>query len=188
MRDIDEARDFYGNKMGVSEGRSAEAWIDFDMFGHQFVTHLNPQIGKEGKVADIAKSVDGHAVPVPHFGVVLTFDYGYPANELFTPKRIAGGGTLMCYNRHKAHANPYIHVGEQDITTHVDFSSLALAGMEVNMHTVGFTDQHHALVGLGIANELVPLMNTKETNSPEGIRRNLAIKTLLLPGGRGGSL
>ncbi len=121
-------------------------------------------------------------------GLVLTFDYGYPADELFTPKRIAGGGTLMCYNRHKAHANPYIHVGEQDITTHVDFSSLALAGMEVNMNTVGFTDQHHALVGLGIANELVPLMNTKETNSPGGIRRNLAIKTLLLPGGLGGTL
>ena len=74
VRDIDEARDFYGNKMGFSEGRSAEAWIDFDMFGHQFVTHLNPQIGKEGKVADIANPVDGHAVPVPHFGVVLTFE------------------------------------------------------------------------------------------------------------------
>jgi len=74
VRDIDEARDFYGNKMGFPEGRSAEAWIDFDMFGHQFVTHLNPQIGKEGKVAAIANPVDGHAVPVPHFGVVLTFE------------------------------------------------------------------------------------------------------------------
>ena len=121
-------------------------------------------------------------------GLVLTFDYGYPADELFAPKRIAGGGTLMCYHRHKAHPNPYIHVGKQDITTHVDFSSLALAGMEANMHAVGFTDQHHALVGLGIANELAPLMDSKETNSPEGIRRNLAIKTLLLPGGLGGTL
>ena len=74
VRDIDEARDFYGSKMGFPEGRSDEAWIDFDMFGHQFVTHLNPQIGKEGKVAAIANPVDGHAVPVPHFGVVLTFE------------------------------------------------------------------------------------------------------------------
>ena len=74
VRDVEEARDFYGRKMGFPEGRSAEAWIDFDMFGHQFVTHLNPQIGKEGKVAAIANSVDGHAVPVPHFGVVLAFE------------------------------------------------------------------------------------------------------------------
>ncbi len=74
VRDIDEARDFYGSKMGFPEGRSDEAWIDFDMFGHQFVTHLNPQIGKEGKVAAIANPVDGHAVPVPHFGVVLAFE------------------------------------------------------------------------------------------------------------------
>ena len=74
VRDIDEARDFYGCKMGFPEGRSDEAWVDFDMFGHQFVTHLNPQIGKEGKIAAIANPVDGHAVPVPHFGVVLTFE------------------------------------------------------------------------------------------------------------------
>jgi extradiol dioxygenase family protein len=74
VRDIDEARDFYGVKMGFPEGRSAETWIDFNMFGHQFVTHLNPEIGKEGTRAAIASSVDGHGVPVPHFGVVLRFD------------------------------------------------------------------------------------------------------------------
>ncbi len=74
VRDIEEARDFYGCKMGFPEGRSDEAWIDFDMFGHQFVTHLNPQIGKEGKVPAIANPVDGHAVSVPHFGVVLAFE------------------------------------------------------------------------------------------------------------------
>ena len=48
VRDIDESRDFYGGKLGFPEGRSAETWIDFNMFGHQFVTHLNPQIGKTG--------------------------------------------------------------------------------------------------------------------------------------------
>jgi len=74
VRDLDEARDFYGVKMGFPEGRSAETWIDFNMFGHQFVTHLNPQIGKEGKISAISNPVDGHGVPVPHFGVVLNFD------------------------------------------------------------------------------------------------------------------
>lgn len=71
VRDIDEAREFYGQKMGLSEGRSDAAWIDFNMFGHQLVTHVNPAIGPEGKVANHCNPVDSHAVPVPHFGVVL---------------------------------------------------------------------------------------------------------------------
>ena len=69
VRDIDEAREFYGVKMRLPEGRSAEEWIDFNLFGHQLVTHLNSAIGKSGKVPSIA----GHGVPVPHFGVVLNF-------------------------------------------------------------------------------------------------------------------
>ena len=74
VRDINEARDFYGNKMGLPEGRSSTDWIDFNLFGHQLVTHVNPQLGKEGKIASIANGVDGQGVPVPHFGVVLNFD------------------------------------------------------------------------------------------------------------------
>ena len=74
VRDIDEARDFYGVKMGLAEGRSAEHWIDFNMFGHQFVTHLNPKIGKTGTITGVSNPVDGHNVPVPHYGVVMHFD------------------------------------------------------------------------------------------------------------------
>jgi extradiol dioxygenase family protein len=74
VRDIDEARAFYGTKMGFEEGRSTNEWIDFNMFGHQLVTHLNPSIGKTGKVTSIHNHVDGHGVPVPHFGVVMEFD------------------------------------------------------------------------------------------------------------------
>ena len=74
VRDIDEARDFYGVKMGLSEGRSMGTWIDFNMFGHQFVTHLNPKLGKTGKIINISNPVDGHGVPVPHYGVVMNFE------------------------------------------------------------------------------------------------------------------
>ena len=74
VRDIDEARDFYGKKMGLAEGRSADTWIDFNMYGHQFVTHLNPQIGKNGQVPLTYNPVDGHGVPVPHFGVIMTIE------------------------------------------------------------------------------------------------------------------
>jgi len=74
VRDIAEARDFYGNKLGFAEGRSAEQWIDFNMFGHQLVTHLNPALGAQGSVPSICNGVDGHGVPVPHFGVIMDFD------------------------------------------------------------------------------------------------------------------
>ena len=74
VRNIEEAREFYGNKLGFNIGRSTDMWIDFDMFGHQFVTHLNKSLGKDGKVQNICNNVDKHQVPVPHCGVVLEFD------------------------------------------------------------------------------------------------------------------
>ena len=74
VRSIAEARDFYGNKMGFPEGRCSDQWIDFNMFGHQLVTHLNPSIGEQGQLSSFSNHVDSHGVPVPHFGVVLEFD------------------------------------------------------------------------------------------------------------------
>lgn len=72
VRNIAEARDFYGVKLGFAEGRSSEQWIDFNMFGHQFVVHLDPNLGDQGRLSNITNAVDGHGVPVPHFGVVLS--------------------------------------------------------------------------------------------------------------------
>ena len=68
--DLARARSFYGGLLGCAEGRSSSEWIDFDFFGHQIVTHLSPP--KPG--ADQTNAVDGHDVPVPHFGVVLDWD------------------------------------------------------------------------------------------------------------------
>ncbi|MDP2060841.1 MAG: VOC family protein [Flavobacteriaceae bacterium] len=66
--DLQKARAFYGELLGCPEGRSSDHWIDFDFFGHQFVVHLKSS-GEISKV--IHNPVDGHDVPVPHFGVVL---------------------------------------------------------------------------------------------------------------------
>jgi extradiol dioxygenase family protein len=77
VRDIDEARHFYKELLGCAEGRSDTQWVDFNLYGHQFVCHLNPALGKDGKVGSHYNHVDGHGVPVPHCGVVLemaTFD------------------------------------------------------------------------------------------------------------------
>jgi extradiol dioxygenase family protein len=73
VRDLEEARSFYGTTLGLAEGRSSDQWIDFNMFGHQFVVHHNPALGEDGQVARVANPVDGQGVPVPHCGVVLEF-------------------------------------------------------------------------------------------------------------------
>lgn len=69
--DLQKARAFYGELLGCPEGRSSDHWIDFDFFGHQFVVHLKSS-GEISKV--IHNPVDGHDVPVPHFGVVLEWE------------------------------------------------------------------------------------------------------------------
>lgn len=74
VRDIPEARAFYGELLGFSEGRSAESWVDYNCHGHQLVCHLNPALGKEGKITSHFNPVDGHGVPTPHFGVVLSME------------------------------------------------------------------------------------------------------------------
>jgi uncharacterized protein len=71
VRDIPEARAFYGGTLGCPEGRSAHDWVDFNLYGHQFVCHLNPALGAKGRIASHYNPVDGQGVPVPHCGVVL---------------------------------------------------------------------------------------------------------------------
>jgi hypothetical protein len=71
VRDIAEARHFYKDILGCLEGRSDPKWVDFNLYGHQFVCHLNPQLGKHGRIASHYNPVDGASVPVPHCGVVL---------------------------------------------------------------------------------------------------------------------
>ncbi len=74
VRDLAEARRFYRETLGCGEGRSAEHWVDFNLFGHQLVCHLNPALGPKGRIAALYNPVDGHGVPVPHYGVVLELD------------------------------------------------------------------------------------------------------------------
>ncbi len=70
VHDLAAARTFYGGLLGCQEGRSAQRWIDFNLFGHQLVCHLAPlDVDRSG--IGHHNPVDGHAVPVPHFGVVL---------------------------------------------------------------------------------------------------------------------
>lgn len=80
-------------------------------------------------------------------GAMLVFDYGYPQEELWAPWRTTG--TLLCFYRHTAHEDPYVHVGEQDMTTHVNFSELAAAVEDEGLRPFGPVTQSHFLYALG---------------------------------------
>jgi len=85
VHDIAAARRFYGQVMGCPEGRSADTWVDFDLFGHQIVAHYKPRGEQDLPVHH--NPVDGHDVPVPHFGVVLHMEQW---EQLAERLRIAG--------------------------------------------------------------------------------------------------
>jgi uncharacterized protein len=99
--DLAAARAFYGGVLGCREGRSSEHWVDFDFFGHQLVAHLAP--APRGDVA--ANHVDGHDVPVPHFGVVLA-----PADWHALAARLEAAGTRFGIAPHTRFAG---QAGEQ---------------------------------------------------------------------------
>ncbi|HUP96094.1 MAG TPA: SAM-dependent methyltransferase [Burkholderiales bacterium] len=81
-------------------------------------------------------------------GALIFIDYGFPAAEYYHPQR--SRGTLMCHYRHRAHDDPFVFVGLQDITAHVDFSAIADAGYRMGLRVLGFTSQAQFLVNCGI--------------------------------------
>ena len=85
-------------------------------------------------------------------GVILCVDYGFGRREYYHPQR--SGGTLMCHYRHRAHDNPFYFPGLQDITAHVDFTSVAEAGIEAGLQLLGYTTQAQFLINCGIADLL----------------------------------
>ncbi len=94
-------------------------------------------------------------------GVAMTIDYGHTAQDLYGPDRKRG--TLLCYFRHEASEDPYVRIGMQDMTAHVDFTALAVVGEEAGLHLTGFTNQVSFLTGLGAEQMLAGL----QQDSPE---------------------
>jgi SAM-dependent MidA family methyltransferase len=85
-------------------------------------------------------------------GALLLIDYGFGSSEYYHPQR--NHGTLMCHYRHRAHDDPFFLPGLQDITSHVDFTSVALAGVDAGLELLGYTTQAHFLVNAGITDVL----------------------------------
>ncbi|MEH2150276.1 class I SAM-dependent methyltransferase [Nostoc sp.] len=116
-------------------------------------------------------------------GYVLTIDYGYPANRYYNPRR--SQGTLQCYYQHRFHDNPYINIGRQDITAHVDFTALERWGEKCNLKNVGFIQQGLFLMALGLGDRIAALSYQKQPLS-QLIQRRDALHQLIDPTGLGG--
>jgi SAM-dependent MidA family methyltransferase len=136
-----------------------------------------------GKEAEINLAATGwllSAATALQHGFILTIDYGYPAEELFAPHRRRG--TLLCYHRHQIEENPYIRLGEQDITSHVDFTTLIRQGERFGLKPEWFGEQYRFLLSTGILDEINE-MEGSDASGEEKLRLRLALKRLIMPEG-----
>jgi SAM-dependent MidA family methyltransferase len=106
-----------------------------------YLTEIHPR--QEGFVRLL-----GDMLQAGESGLAVLIDYGFPAREYYLPQR--SGGTLMCHYRHHAHDDPFLHVGLQDITAHVDFTGLARTGLEHGLEVAGYMSQAAFLLSAGL--------------------------------------
>ena len=110
-----------------------------------YLTEVHPQqAGFMRLVGEMLRAGNG--------GAALMIDYGFPASEYYLPQR--SGGTLMCHYRHHAHADPFYLPGLQDITSHIDFSEIARAGLDAGLEVGFYMSQAAFLIGAGLPNLL----------------------------------
>ncbi len=116
----------------ANHGQPKHAWPD------GYLTEFAPQ----------ASALSASIMNALGEGVILLIDYGFRRSEFYHPSRHTG--TLMCHYRHYAHTDPFLYPGLQDITTHVDFTAIAEAGVEAGGELIGYTTQANFLLGAGI--------------------------------------
>jgi SAM-dependent MidA family methyltransferase len=186
---------FPAHRVTVRNGRMLEIFVDYadGRFCERLSPPSTPELADylarldlvlpEGAVAEINLAAVEWMKAVARTirrGFVLTIDYGHTAQDLYGPERRQG--TLLCYSHHLASDDPYRCVGLQDMTAHVDFTSLASAGEEAGLHVTGFTNQMSFLMSLGIERQLEDLrLGSPEFQSllqllrPDGMGRTFKI-------------
>ncbi|HIK19779.1 MAG TPA: SAM-dependent methyltransferase [Synechococcus sp. M44_DOE_062] len=123
-------------------------------------------------------------------GYVLTIDYGHTAQRYYSPHRAQG--TLLAYRQHGSYTDPYVRVGSQDLTAHVDFTTLEQVGESLGLRYLGFTRQSNFLVNLGLTERLAALSQMGNPVDGEAVdvgqvlQRRHALHALLDPMGLGG--
>lgn len=175
--DQESLKEIYVNQ---KNGQLEEEWGEpsdpriFDYFRSMEITL------QEGQRAEVNLKALDWMEKVGQFlkkGFVLTIDYGYLAEELYASYR--RDGTLLCYHQHRTSSNPYERLGEQDITSHVNFTGLIKKGERMGLHFTGLVPQYRFLIGLGILPEMESL--GRELSEFERLRLRLSLKHLIEP-------
>lgn len=139
---------------------------------------ITPAEGNRGEVNLAARDWMAQVAAVLAEGFVLTIDYGYLAGDLYAPERHAG--TLLCYHKHQTNEDPYRHIGCQDMTAHVDFTSLQQVGSKYGLEPLYFGHQYQFLMGLGFL-ELLLQMQSREADPRKAQALRMSMKHLILP-------
>jgi SAM-dependent MidA family methyltransferase len=167
-----------------------EVFVDYK--GGQFVERLGPLSSEkldeyidrygvalgEGQTSELHVQAENWMVHIGRIlqrGIVITIDYGHTSSDYYATERKTG--TLLCYYKHSVSSNTYSRIGEQDITSHVNFTALAKSGKECGLQLVGFTTLANWLMGLGVEE----CVQDKDQESKEV----QALMQLLRPNGMG---
>jgi SAM-dependent MidA family methyltransferase len=138
------------------------------------------------QVAEVCLALDGWvsaAVAPLARGEVLVIDYGHPADALYRPDR---GSTLRAYHRHRVHADPFVAIGRQDLTAHVDLTAVERAAARAGLEPLGRTSQARFLADLGAGELLVALQSDPGTTLPAYLEAKSALVRMLDPRATGG--
>ena len=172
--------------LGVSCGESGLGWAPGmpDPGLSRAVAQVEADCGlalPEGYASELCRRLpawlDGVAKHLAR-GVMLFIDYGFSQRDYYRPER--SSGTLMCHYRHRAHENPFVWPGLQDLSAWVDFSRVAMAAQECDLRVNGFTTQSEFLLHAGIGD-----LMRRAASEPDALRQAAALRTLLLPGEMG---
>jgi len=177
--------------LGVVVEDAAFAWREIDATPEleqavRHVLHSLPEPLPDGYVSEVCLSIQpwmaGLAGQLEH-GVALLIDYGLPRAHLYHPER--GAGTLRCHFRHRAHDDPFVNVGLQDITAWVDFTRVAEAADSAGLEILGFATQAAFLIGAGMESLLTAGMLAAGADGQRRARLAGEARRLLLPGEMG---
>jgi len=181
------------------DGRLREVMVDWrdDAFGEVLAppssAALPDRLAAEGIVlaegqrAEISLAIDGWieaAAASLERGLLLIVDYGHPAADLYGPRRAAG--TLLAYVNHRVHDDPYVNVGRQDLTAHVDLTAVERAAARAGLEPLGSTTQAEFLAGLGIDQLLAEAQRDPAATIESSLALRAGVMRLLDPAATGG--
>lgn len=171
-----ELTEVYG-EISTAKLRDYFKLVEIDIFNKKYPENYRTEVNLAA--LDWLKTVNNKL----RKGYLLTIDYGYPASKYYHPQR--NRGTLQCYYQHRRHNNPYLNLGYQDITAHVDFTALERQGELWGLEKIGFTQQGLFLMALGLGDRLNELSSGKY-NILQVLQRRDTLHQLLDPMGLGG--